>query len=103
MYGRYARIIDVINLKWLPIKENLDMNIVKLAHKSLYDGLWPDYLKVELINHERVLRSSDLGPRIKQGDNFTFQQQCTIFNTLPKNLKTVSDFNVKVFLSRQGF
>ena len=29
---------DVINLNWLPIEENIEMNTVKLAHKSLNDG-----------------------------------------------------------------
>ena len=37
VYGRYAKMLDVINLKWLPIEENIEMNTVKLAHKSLND------------------------------------------------------------------
>ena len=38
VYGRYAETPDVINLNWLPIEENIEMNAVKLAHKSLNDG-----------------------------------------------------------------
>ena len=84
--------LDVINLHWLPIEENIDINTVKLAHKSLNDELWPNYLKLGLIERKRNLRSSDLGPIIKQGDNYTFQQQATVYNNLPKNVKEINDF-----------
>ena len=39
VYGRYAKTLDVINLNWLPIEENIAMNTIKLAHKSLNDEL----------------------------------------------------------------
>ena len=45
------------------------MNTVKLAHKSLNDELWPNCLKLALIEHKRTLGSSDLWPIIKQGDD----------------------------------
>ena len=35
VYGQYAKTLDVINLNWLPIEENIEMDTVKLAHKSL--------------------------------------------------------------------
>ena len=63
------------------------MNTVKLAYKSLNDELWPNYVKLALIERKRNLRSSDLGPIIKQGDNYTFQQQATVYNNLPKDFK----------------
>ena len=89
VYGWYAKTLDVnwlnLNLNWLPIERNIEMNIVKLAHKSLNDELWPNYLKLALIEHKRNLRSSDLGPIIKQGDNYTFQQQATVYNNMPKD------------------
>ena len=71
MYGRYAKTLDVINLNWLPIEENIEMNTVELV-------LWPTYLKLALIERKSNLRSSDLGPIIKQGDDYTFQQQTTV-------------------------
>ena len=89
VYGWYAKTLDVnwlnLNLNWLPIERNIEMNIVKLAHKSLNDELWPNYLKLALIEHKRNLRSSDLGPIIKQGDNYTFQQQATVYNNMSKD------------------
>ena len=73
VYGQYAKTLDVINLNWPPIEENIEMNTVKLAHKSLNNELWPNYLKLALIERKRNLRSSDLGPIIKQADDYTFQ------------------------------
>ena len=49
VYGRYAKTLDVININWVPIEENIEMNTVKLAQKSLNDKLWPNYLKLALI------------------------------------------------------
>ena len=89
VYGWYAKTLDVnwlnLNLNWLPIERNIEMNTVKLARKSLNDELWPNYLKLALIEHKRNLRLSDLGPIIKQGDNYTFQQQATVYNNVPKD------------------
>ena len=68
------------------------MNTVKLAHKSLNNELWPNYLKLALIERKRNLRSSDLGPIIKQGDDHIFQKQPTIYNNVPKDFKGFDDF-----------
>ena len=57
VYGRYAKMLDVINLNWLPIEENMEMNTIKLAHKSLNDKLSPNYLKLALIERKRNLLS----------------------------------------------
>ena len=48
--------LDVTNLNWPPFEENIEMNTVKLAHKSLNDELWPNYLKLALIERKRNLR-----------------------------------------------
>ena len=68
------------------------MNTVKLANKSLNKELWPNDLKLALIEHKRTLQSSDLGPIIKQGDDYTFQQQATVYNNLLKDVKEINDF-----------
>ena len=92
VYGRYTKILGVINLNWLPIEENIEMNTFKLAQKSLNEELWPNYLKLALIERKRNLQSSDLGPLIKQGDNDTFLQQVAVYNVLPKDLKKINNF-----------
>lgn len=45
---RLARLEDVAKLNWFPVKENFELNILKLAHKSLYDDAFPEYLKLNL-------------------------------------------------------
>ena len=87
-----CKTLDAINLSWLPIEENMEMNTVKLAHKSLNNKLWPNDLKLALIEHKRTLQSSDLGPIIKQGGDYTFQQQATVYNNLPRDFKEINDF-----------
>ena len=86
VYGPYAKMLEVINLNWLPIEENIEINNVKLAHKSLNDELWPNYLKLALVERKRNLRSSELGPiivcKISLQFNFFFffcflVQQCS--------------------------
>ena len=68
------------------------MNTVKLAHKSFNNKLCPNDLKLALIKHKRTLKSSDLGPIIKQGDDYTFQQQATVYNNFLKDFKEINDF-----------
>ena len=60
-----CKTIDLINLNRILIEENTEMNTVKLAHKSLNNKLWPNDLKLALIEHKRTLQSSDLGPIIE--------------------------------------
>ena len=57
------------------------MNTVILAHKSFNNELCPNDLKLALIKHKRTLKSSDLGPIIKQGD-------ITLFNSKPQFIMT---------------
>ena len=53
--GRYATVIDVIKLNWLPVKEQIQLNLTKLVHKALYKEGFPDYLKLELTSNIRIL------------------------------------------------
>ena len=45
-----------------------------------------------LIERKRNLLSSGLGPIIKQGDDYTFQQQATVYNNVSKDFKEINDF-----------
>ena len=44
--GRYAKMNDVISLKWLAIKERIDFAFAKMSYKALNDDSWPEYLPV---------------------------------------------------------
>ena len=78
------------------------MNTVKLAHKSFNNKLCPNDLKLALIKHKRTLKSSDLGPIIKQGDDYTFQQQATVYNNFLKDFKEINDFKASYFKENKG-
>jgi len=44
---RFAGLEDVAKLNWFPVKTNVELEILKLAHKSLYDEAFPEYLKLK--------------------------------------------------------
>ena len=59
---RHANIKDVIDLKWLPVIENIDLAIVKTAHCALHNPDWPSYLRLSKVQNQRGnLRSVNLG------------------------------------------
>ena len=45
---KFAGVEDVVKLNWLPVNKNVELNILKLTHKSLYDETFPEYLKFNL-------------------------------------------------------
>lgn len=96
VYGRYCNIEDIIKLKWLPIKERRDMNLLKITHKALNSASWPSTCRLELHTHSKTLRNSN-ETRLKPS-NITgiFQDTASkVFNCLPLKLK--NDTNYKTF------
>ena len=59
---RFARVEDVLQLNWLPVNENVELNILKLAHKSLYDETFPEYLKLNLHKVSAYSLRSSIAP-----------------------------------------
>ncbi|XP_057296305.1 uncharacterized protein LOC130625270 [Hydractinia symbiolongicarpus] len=58
--AHYCTTADILNLKWLPSKERINLNMLKLAHKSLHETEFPTYLKgLEMKKTERTTRSSE--------------------------------------------
>ena len=57
--GKYASLEDGLSLKWLPIKEQREWNMLKIGHKALYNTSWPHYLRLNVYKPSRVLRSSN--------------------------------------------
>ena len=85
---RYATVIDVIKINWLPVKENIQFNIAKLVHKALYKEGFPDYLNLELTSNIRILRlntETRITP-FAHKNSFTYRGP-TIFHVLPENFK----------------
>ena len=68
---RFAGVEDVVKLSWLLVNKNVELNILKLAHKSLYDPA----LSI---------------PR----ESGTFQHSAaTIFNKLPVAIRNLTEYN----------
>ena len=56
--NRYATEEDVLKLGWLPTKERTELNLLRASHHAMYNPSWPEYLKVEKREPERLLRSN---------------------------------------------
>ena len=93
--GKYARTADVLSLNWLPIKEQREWNTLKVTYKALHDANWPNYLKLQLVNHSRVLRSSSGSqiqvPLIK---NILQDQSANLYNDLSIEIRNCNDYKV---------
>ena len=51
---RYASTEDIVlKLKWLPVKEQREWNFLKATHKGIHNTNWPNYLKLNIFQHDR--------------------------------------------------
>ena len=103
VFGRYRRILDVVNLNWLPVDENIEYSIVKLSYKAINDPIWSEYLHTKVVQHKRNLRSTNTGPKIDFAGKGTFQSQAAIFNNLPQKIRESSTINVFSKSAREYF
>ena len=100
--GRYATVIDVIKLNWLPVKEQIQLNIAKLVHKALYKEGLPNYLKLELTSNIRILWSNTETRITPFGHKNSFiYRGPTIFNVLPGNIKKINSEKKFVSAAKQ--
>ena len=93
--GRYAKLTDVIDLNWLPIKENVDFCFAKHTFQAIKSNDWPNYLPIEtvVVKNQRTLRSNESGLKVQYGELNTFQNQAyTLFNDLPKSTRSCEKF-----------
>ena len=94
VYGRYVSTTDVIKLNWLPIKERREFNILKLVHKAIHDPNWPVINKIEIRNHNRILRGNNNIELQRSKISGNFQDTASIyFNNLPSSLRNITSFN----------
>ena len=90
--NKYCRIGDVLSLGWLAIHERTEFELMRFAHKSIWDYSWPQYLRLELRTNNRSLRSSRAPLLTVPLETGTFQDCCAkIFNELPTQLRNVHD------------
>ena len=90
VYKRYAKMKDILNLKWLPIKERREFNTLKLTYKAMNMENWPITSSLATKNTKRGLRTEGelLLETSKVG--LTFQATSSIlFNDLPINIRSI--------------
>ena len=103
--ARYATVIDVIKLNWLPVKEKLQFNTAKLVHKAWCKEGFPErYLKLGLTSNIRTLRSNTETRMTQFGhkNSFTYRGP-TIFNVLPENIKKPDSERKFISAAKQHF
>ena len=60
--SRFAGLEDVAKLNWLPVNEKVEVDILELAHKLLYDESFPEYLKLNLHKVSAYILRSSMAP-----------------------------------------
>ena len=92
--GRYAEKNDLLKLGWLPINERRESHLLHAVFKAMHSTYWPSYLKLDIHNPGRTLRSSSeitLKVPIESG---TFQDcAAKAFNALPSTARNSVVFN----------
>ena len=93
--GRYSNQEDVIKLLWLPAQERIRYSTLKFIHKSIYDKLFPQYLKVEPKKRSDKARDNHDNFKLKfYADNGTFRGNAySIFNDLPYTIRSEENYN----------
>ena len=56
--GRYAKMLDLATLRWLPNVECRESHLLLAAYKAMYFTNWPLYLKLDAYTSGTLLRSS---------------------------------------------
>ena len=84
---------DVKNLNWLPIRERIELRLLKMTHKSLYYEGWPKHLQLEFQRScSYNLRSSD-APRLSvPRETDTFKSMAARYY-LPDSVRQLTDYH----------
>ena len=86
--NRYAKMADVIGLRWLPVKERTEMHLLRTTHRALYDTYWPSYLTLQRPQITMNLHSCATPQLVVPLETGTFQDSASrLFNNLPNNIK----------------
>ena len=91
----YATTEDLIQLGWL-MKQQIEFNIMKLAHKSIHNEYFPSYLKgFETKTSTRATRSQlDNKLDTKVSEKLFVGKASRLLNELPEQLRMEDDHSV---------
>ena len=86
---------DVINLNWLPIRERIELSLLKMTHKSLHYKGWPKHLQLEFQKScSYNLRSSDAPQLSVPRETDTFKSMAArSFHSLPDSVRQLTDYH----------
>ena len=74
---------DVAKLNWPPVSKNIELDILKLTHKSLYDETFPEYLKLNLHKVSAYSLRSSIAPVLSiPRESETFQHSAATISSL---------------------
>ena len=66
-----------------------------LRYKAIHNPTWPSYLKVDIVEHTRTLRSNSGISLAIPMESGTFQDEAAkLFNELPLSVRNCSDFSI---------
>ena len=97
--GRYVHMPDLIKLGWMPIKERRENHLLNTVFKALHCNDWPSYLKLDIHDPTRTLRSSRETTLKVPLETGTFQDSASNVFSLPhaaRNSVVFSDFKTQV-------
>ena len=100
--NKYPNINDAMNIKWLPIEEQIEYSLIIMRFKAIYNENAPKKLKLkQRVSSVRNLQSNnDKEIIINNQQSKTFEKQTEdIFNKLTKIIRsvdTLSAFKTKV-------
>ena len=102
VYGRYATLPDITNLKWLLMKERRAFNMLKQVFKAIHYSDWPEINKLERKTFTRTLRNSSEILLKQSNVKGTFQESASdLFNKLPKDIRNVTELTPFCSLLKQ--
>ena len=102
--GHYVKSTkDILKLGWLPIEERRDLNLLKQVFKALNSETWPYYLKLNVSENKRELRSNGTKSlEIPNKESGTFQDNAArLFNSLPDKIRNCSNYNTFLSLANK--
>ena len=84
----------IIKLSWLPVKDHIEWQLLKLVHKAIFSREWPGCRRLKQFQHNRTLRSSAATQlEIPLVSHIYQDQAAKSFNILPECVKNCTDFN----------
>ena len=83
----------IIKLSWLPIKEHIEWQLLKLVYKAIFSREWPGSLRLKQFKHNLTLRSSAAMQFEIPVVSHNYQDQAAkSFNIVPGCVRNCIDF-----------